>query len=219
MCWNEHLLWTFPSVYSSYSSLSKARSFSLISSQDGVASEVGDAAEVATVTCHQDVSLVAPFLTPAVKKSQKTELRWNDGDNEISPGVKQHFSLSFWQMTWKQINKQPTLNFSGHLSHLMPFRQVTCPTCSLQSSTSSPWCSLHSLLPVRHDWRHLCYSWDRSKHLGSQQREREKKRVSCISEQCINYVPRTLFNVEYNQKVVDVLLCLIVLLAYTDHYN
>lgn len=43
-------------------------------------------------------------------------------------------------------------------------------------------------------------------------REREKKRVSCISEQCINDVPRTLFNVEYNQKAVDVL-CLIVLLV------
>lgn len=216
MCWNEHLLWTFPSVYSSYSSLSKARSFSLISSQDGVASEVGDAAEVATVTCHQDVSLVAPFLTPAVKKRQKMDL-------EITEKMKYHQesnSISAYHFDrWHENNNQPTLNFSGHLSHLMPFRQVTCPTCSLQSSTSSPWCSLHSLLPVRHDWRHLCYSWDRSKHLGSQQREREKKRVSCISEQCINDVPRTLFNVEYNQKVVDVLLCLIVLLAYTDHYN
>lgn len=42
-------------------------------------------------------------------------------------------------------------------------------------------------------------------------REREK-RVSCISEQCINDVPRTLFNAEYNQKAVDVL-CLIVLLV------
>lgn len=48
-------------------------------------------------------------------------------------------------------------------------------------------------------------------------RER-KKRVSCISEQCINDVPRTLFNVEYNQKAVDVL-CLIVLLAFSHHYN
>ena len=55
------------------SSLVFLLSSTLIPSHDGVAGEVGDAAEVATVTGHQDVALLAPALAPAVRgKRQKT---------------------------------------------------------------------------------------------------------------------------------------------------
>lgn len=46
-----------------------------IPSHDGVAGEVGDAAEVAAVASHQDVALVAPPLAPAVGERQKRR-RW-----------------------------------------------------------------------------------------------------------------------------------------------
>ena len=40
-------------------------------SHDWIAGQVGDPTEVATVTCHQDVSLVAPALAPTVNQKKK----------------------------------------------------------------------------------------------------------------------------------------------------
>lgn len=68
---------------------------SLAASHERVAGEVGDATEVATVTCHQDVTLVAPPLTPAVRGGrQRSDGERNMRGGWASPGVKQHFNLS-----------------------------------------------------------------------------------------------------------------------------
>lgn len=196
MCWNEHLLWTFPSVYSSYSSLSKAPSFSLICSQDGVASEVGDAAEVATVTCHQDVSLVAPFLTPAVKKRQKMESemkrwrRWNIARSQTA------FQLIILTDDMKTTNNQ-------HLI-LVDIWDTWCHSDKwhvppvLDNPVLLP-LGVHSIAYCQHGMIDVIFVTV-GIVVNTWVHDRETK--SCISEQCINYVPRTIFNVEYNRKLL-----------------
>lgn len=96
----------------------------------------------------------------------KTNISGADGIKETTlPGVTQHFMSSVCH----QRRNNLSFHYDGLMSHLMPFRQVTCPTCSWRSSTSSPWHSLRSPLPTQHDWCPLCYSWGRSKYLGTWQ--------------------------------------------------
>lgn len=51
------------------------------SSHNGVAGQVGDAAQVAAVTCHHDVALLSPGFAPAVK----TRERWRERDASEPP--------------------------------------------------------------------------------------------------------------------------------------
>jgi len=44
-------------------------------SHDGIAGQVGDPAEVVTVTRHQDVALVAPALAPTVNNKKRERER------------------------------------------------------------------------------------------------------------------------------------------------
>ena len=42
-------------------------------SHDRVTGKVGDATEIATVSCHEDVAFVTPALTPAVKRDRSRQ--------------------------------------------------------------------------------------------------------------------------------------------------
>lgn len=155
------------------SSLSKAPSSSLAflwaphSSHDGVAGEVGDAAEVATVTCHQDVAVLAPALAPAVGERQKMTTGKERKRREscwASPGVKQHLSSSVCHQHGRQkasnqryANKQPVVSFwrpyeppdaiqTGDVTHLFLMIQYFFPLELCPKPTASTAWLMSSLL-------------------------------------------------------------------------
>lgn len=121
--------------------------------------------------CHGCVPSGCSPCCPSSRPScqGKTNISGADGTKETAlPGVTERFMTS----DHDQGRNNLSFHYGHHMSHLMPFRLVRCPTCSWRSRTSFPWHSLHSPLLKWHDWCPLCYSWGRSKYLGMWQEVR-----------------------------------------------